>query len=145
MKDDDRWEKMSHKCEKFARKYDWRNIASKWTEVFKPTKHEEKITVYTPTVRDGWWNVMSSNLAAQTHKNFEWIIVDGQKKSRQEIADKYAKDYNLDIKYIHQPKTKRTYSLVNANNVAIREAAGELFVFLKDLVLLINSCVRMCV
>lgn len=34
MKDTERWEKMSHKCEKFARKYDWRNVSNSWVEQF---------------------------------------------------------------------------------------------------------------
>lgn len=79
---------------------------------------------------------MANNLAAQTFGNFEWIIVDGQEKSRKAIAEKYAKKYNLDIKYIHQGKTNRTYGLSNANNLAINAATGELFVFLQDFVLL---------
>lgn len=135
MKDDERWEKMSHKCEKFARKYDWRNIANAWKEQFEKPERDGLVTVYTPTIRDGFWNVMASNLAAQTQR-LEWLIVDAQDESRQDIADKYAKKYNLDIKYIHQPKTTRTYSLANANNLAIENATGELFVFLQDFVLL---------
>lgn len=136
MKDDERWKKMSHKCQKFARSYDWRVISNKWVDQFNKPEKQGKITVYTPTLRNGFFNVMSSNLAAQTHKNFEWIIVDAQEKSRKETADKYAKMYGLDIKYIHQPKTKRTYSLANANNLAIENATGELFVFLQDFVLI---------
>lgn len=136
MKDSNRWKKMSHKCEKFARNYDWSKIASKWIEVFNKEPETGKVSVYTPTLRDGFFNVMASNLASSTHKNFEWIIVDAQEQSRQEIADKYAKMYDLDIKYIHQPKTTRTYSLANANNLAIEMATGELFVFLQDFVLI---------
>ena len=136
MSDKHEWKHLSNKCQKFARSYDWTSIARKWRDEFHKPFKDGKITVYTPTLRDGWWNVMSSNLAAQTHKNFEWIIVDAQAESREEVAQKYARDYNLDIKYIHQPKTKRTYSLCNANNRAIELASGELFVFLQDFVLL---------
>jgi len=136
MGDKHEWKRLSNKCQKFARDYDWSKQAAKWQEKFQEPAKDGKITVYTPTLRNGWWNVMASNLAAQTHKNFEWIIVDAQEKSRKEIAHKYAQDYNLDIKYIHQPKTKRTYSLCNANNLAIEKASGELFVFLQDFVLL---------
>lgn len=137
MGDKEKWEEMSHKCEKFARKFSWRNQASKWVEEFqKPIVNEMKVTVFTPTLREGWWNVMASNLAAQTHKNFEWLIVDAHEEDRSEIAKKYAQDYGLDIKYIHQEKTKRTYSLCNANNIGIKNATGELFVFLQDFVLL---------
>lgn len=135
MKDDERWKKMSYKCEKFARKYDWNNISNSWIKEFDKKPKPGKVSVYTPTVRDGFWNIMASNLASQTQE-LEWIIVDAQEKSRQDIADKYAKMYGLDIKYIHQPKTKRTYSLANANNLAIEKATGELFVFLQDFVLI---------
>ncbi len=62
--------------------------AQRWTEVFTQPNKDGKISVYTPSLRDGWWNVMSSNLAAQTHKNFEWIIVDAQEQSREATAKK---------------------------------------------------------
>lgn len=135
MGDEKRWRQLSTNCKKFAKDYDWSLQARKWTTAFKLPR-VGRVSVYTPTIRDGFWNIMASNLASQTHKNFEWIIVDAQDKSRQEIADKYAKMYGLDIKYIHQPKTKRTYSLANANNLAIEIATGELFVFLQDFVLI---------
>lgn len=137
MDDKKLWEKKRNKCQKFARKYFWEGVAQEWLNQFEaPVDQSTKVTVYTPTLRDGWWNVMSSNLAAQTYKNFEWIIVDGQAETRQQLADKYAKEYELDIKYIHQGKTKRTYGLANANNLAIKAATGELFVFLQDFVLI---------
>jgi glycosyltransferase involved in cell wall biosynthesis len=136
MGDKHEWKRLSNKCQKFARDYDWSKQAQRWTEVFTQPNKDGKISVYTPSLRDGWWNVMSSNLAAQTHKNFEWIIVDAQEQSREATAKKYAQEYGLDIKYIHQPKTNRTYSLCNANNLAIEKATGELFVFLQDFVLL---------
>ncbi|MEK0324795.1 MAG: glycosyltransferase, partial [Nitrosopumilus sp.] len=136
MGDKPRWKKLRNKCKKFAAKYDWSAAARSWIDEFKSTKHKDKVSIFTPSIRNGWWNVMASNIAAQTHKTIEWIIVDGQDKSRQKIADKYSKLYNLDIKYIHQGKTKRTYGLANANNLAINKATGYLFVFLQDFVLL---------
>jgi len=136
MGDQKRWKQLSDNCKKFAKDYDWSLQAKKWDNVFKIPQKSGKISVFTPTIRDGFWNVMASNLASQTHTDFEWIVVDAQEKSRKHIADKYAEAYNLDIKYIHQPKTKRTYSLCNANNLAINSAQGELFVFLQDFVLL---------
>jgi GT2 family glycosyltransferase len=143
MDDKKLWEKMSHKCQKFARKFYWEDIARKWTNVFEqPVDQSMKVTIYTPTLRDGWWNVMSSNLAAQTYKNFEWIIIDGQEESRSKIADKYAREYALDIRYFHQGKTKRTYGLANANNMAIKAAKGELFVFLQDFVLITPTAIE---
>jgi len=140
MGDKPRWKKMVTKCQKFVRKYDWSNIAKEWD--FEPTKHDDKVTVFIPSIRDGWFNIMCSNLASQTHTNFEVIIVDGQEESRKEIADKYAKQYNLDIKYIHQGKTDRTYGLCNANNLAINASEGYLFVFLQDFVLLTPTSIE---
>lgn len=140
MGDHTKWKHMRHKCQKFARSNDWSKIAALWD--FSTPSLTSKVTIFTPTIRDGFWNVMASNLSKQTHKNFEWIIVDGQETSRQDIADKYAQKYNLDIKYIHQGKTKRTYGLAQANNIAIQHATGELFVFLQDFVLLLPDSIR---
>lgn len=136
MGDEKRWKKLSVKCEKFARRFDWKRQAAKWVDVFNKPQQGGKITIYTPTLREGFWNIMAANLAAQTHKDFEWLIVDGYPNSRAGLAKKYGQLYDLDIKYIHQKKTKRTYSLCNANNIAIENATGELFVFLQDFVLL---------
>ena len=142
MGDKERWKKMSNKCKKFVRTYDWSKIATKWTKNFDYPGETGRVTIYTPTIRDGWWNIMASNLAAQTHKCFEWIIVDGQEKSRLHLAKKYAKEYGIEIKYIHQGKTSRTYGLANANNLAIRAATGKLFVFLQDFVLLAPTAIE---
>ena len=136
MGDRPQWKKLSGQCKKFARKFDWESIGGDWLEEFTSQPIDGKISVYTPTIRDGFWNIMASNLAAQKHSNLEWIIVDGQKDSRESTAKKYAEEYELDIKYIHQGQTKRTYGLANANNLAIEAASGELFVFLQDFTLL---------
>lgn len=136
MGDKELWKKESLKAQKFATKYYWNKIADKWIEEFEKPIRQPKVTIYTPTLRDGFWNLMANNIAAQSYKNLEWIVVDAQKESRESIAKKYAKMYDLDIKYIHQKPTKRTYSLCNANNLAIEKASGELFVFLQDFVLM---------
>jgi len=136
MGDKKEWKRLSNKCKKFAKKYSWDIQSSKWDTQFNTKPVDGKITVYTPTIRDGFWNLMAANISDQTHKNIEWIIVDGQEVSREETAKKYAKKYNIDIKYIHQGSTNRTYGLCNANNLAISNATGELFVFLQDFVLL---------
>lgn len=136
MADQVEWEKLSVRCKQFASTFDWTTVAKDWTKQFEVKPLEGKVTLYTPTIRDGFWNVMASNIASQTHTDLEWIIVDAQIESREHIAKKYADLYSLDIKYIHQPKSKRTYSLCNANNLAINQARGELFVFLQDFVLL---------
>lgn len=139
MGDKEKWEKMSHKCEKFARKYSWTTIAAEWKpHLDAVATYDTKVTIFTPTIREGWWNLMSKNLSTQTYKNFEWIIVDDHKEDRSALAQKYAKKYNLDIKYMRGKARQkvRTYSLVNANNTALEAAKGDLFVFLQDFIVL---------
>lgn len=136
MGDKKRLKQLSHKCQKWALKQSWTAKANEWLPVFNQKQELPKVTVYTPTIRDGFWNLMADNLSKQTHKNFEWIIVDGQKESRQEIATKYAKKYNLDIKYIHQPKHRRIYGLSEANNIAFSHATGEHLIALQDFILI---------
>jgi len=136
MGDKKRWKELSYKCEKFARKYDWNKISREWD--FTPVLPTSKLTIYTPTVREGFWNLMADNLSKQTYQNFEWLIVDDHRDDRSEVAKKYAKLYNLDIKYVRgeKPKVKRNYGLSNANNTAIRNASGDLFIALQDFILL---------
>ncbi|GIW70213.1 MAG: hypothetical protein KatS3mg101_0960 [Patescibacteria group bacterium] len=99
-----RWKRLSRECQKHAVKYQWSNIAKQWDSVFREPVKDIKVTVYTPTIREGWWNIMSDNLSKQTYKNFEWIIVDDYREDRTQIAQKYAQKYNLDIKYIRGDK-----------------------------------------
>lgn len=135
MGDEHRWEEMSKSCKKFAQDYSWETIAKMWD--FTPTKYDTKVTIFTPSVREGWFNIMADNLSKQTYKNFEWIIVDDHEEDRSKIAEKYAKKYNLEIKYLKgKDHKKRTYSLINANNTALQAAKGELFVFLQDFILI---------
>lgn len=142
MGDKKEWKRLSNKCSKFARSKTWDNRSTQWVKYFDKPKYEQKVSLYTPSIRDGWFNLMAANIASQTHQNIEWIIVDGQEESRQHIADKYAKEYDIHIKYIHQGKTKRTYGLANANNLAINKAEGYLFVFLQDFVLMSPTAIE---
>lgn len=143
MRDKKEWKRLSNKCQKFARKYYWKDQANKWVNHFVfPTNYSHKVSIYTPTIRNGFFNLMAANIASQSFPDIQWIIVDGQEKSRQHIANKYAKEYNLDIKYIHQGKTNRTYGLANANNLAINAAEGYLFVFLQDFVLMTPTAIE---
>lgn len=135
MGDKERWNKLSHKCRKFTNIYYWPNIASKWVEYFKEPVKTPLVTVYTPTIREGWWNLMAYNLSKQTYKNFEWIIVDDYKEDRSEIAKKYAKMYALNIRYIRGEKVRRC-NLVRANNITWKAMKGELYVFLQDFIII---------
>jgi len=136
--DPDLWEKESKKAKSFAKSYYCNKIAAKWDEELSVVPKMPLVTIYTPTVREGFWNLMAHNIAFQSYRHVEWIIVDDHKDDRSEIAKKYAEKYNLNIKYLRgkDRKTKRTYSLINANNTAIEAAKGELFVFLQDFVLI---------
>lgn len=136
--DPDLWEKESKKAKKFAKNYFYNKIAKKWTPLFEKEIEKPLVTIYTPTVRNGFWNLMADNIANQTYKNIEWVIVDDGPKDRSEIAEHYALEYEIKIKYLRgkDRKVKRTYSLINANNTALQNAEGELFVFLQDFVLM---------
>lgn len=138
MGDEKRWKEESKKAIKFSENYNWERVARSWNEEFKMNDQSAKMTVYTPTVRKGWWNIMAENLSKQTYKNFEWLIVDDSKEDRSQMAKEYARKYKLDIRYIHGKKRtkKRTYGLVNANNTALQEAKGEVLIFLQDFILI---------
>jgi coenzyme F420-reducing hydrogenase beta subunit len=71
---------------------------------------------------------MAHNIANQTYKNIEWIIVDDYPKNREALAKEYAKKYGIDIKYLRSKKrkVKRTYGLVNAENTGWMAAKGEM-------------------
>jgi tetratricopeptide (TPR) repeat protein len=117
----------------------WKDRARDWTEVFNtPDPQDIKLSLYTPTIRTGFWNIMAENLSRQTYPPHEWIIVDDYKENRQKIADKYAKKYGLNIVYIHKPDraVKRTYGLSSANNQAVLRATGDVLVWLQDFVII---------
>jgi glycosyltransferase involved in cell wall biosynthesis len=144
MGDEERWKKESVKAQKFAKGYDWENIAKEWNKVFfKPTKNP-LVSILTPTIREGWWRIMAENLALQTYDNFEWIIVDDYKEDRSKIAEKYAKLYQLNIKYLRGNKTRRC-GLVAANNIGWKNAKGELVVWLQDFILIPDNGIEQLV
>jgi len=138
MGDVKQWKVESRKAKKFARKYKWSEIAGKWEQEFIRIPSTPKLSVITITIRQGFWNMMANNLACQTYKNFEWVIVDGFPQNRAKLAREYGEKYGLNIKYVRdkKPDVKRRYGLVNANNTAIDHASGELIVWLQDFILL---------
>lgn len=138
MGDEKKWKKESKKAVEFAKQFDWTNIASQWTKELLRIEPEPLVSIITPTIRKGWWNIMAHNLMNQTHTNFEWIIVDDYETDRSNIAAEYAKKYNLNIRYMRgkERKVKRTYGLVNANNTGLQAAKGELLVILQDFMLI---------
>jgi glycosyltransferase involved in cell wall biosynthesis len=146
MGDPDRWKILSKKAETFAKNYQWEKIAPKWVKEFEKPIQNPKVSIITPTIRHGFWNVMASNLADQDYQNFEWIIVDDAKEDRSEIAKKYAEKYDLDIKYVRgEHAVKRIYGLSSANNTGAKAATGELLVFLQDFVLIPDTGIEQLV
>lgn len=138
MGDERKRAKMAKEGKEWAKKFDWSLVAKDWSDEMKSVEQTVKLSVYTPTIRKGFWNIMADNLNKQTYKNFEWIIVDDYPEDRSKIAKEYAEKYNLDIKYTRgkERKIKRTYGLCNANNTALALATGEVLVFLQDFILM---------
>lgn len=138
MGDKKRWKKEIEKGKEFVKQYRIHHVAERWVKEFEKKDESIKVTIYTPSVRKGWWNIMADNLSKQTYKNFEWVIIDDIGYDRTEIARKYAKKYDLDIKvYAGKERAKkRTYGLINANNTVLEKADGELLVFLQDFILI---------
>jgi len=138
MGDHKRWKKESYRAKKFARKYYWEIIAKKWIEEFKKPINKPLVSVITVTKREGWWNVMAANLAKQTYKNFDWVIIDDYGKDRSLVANRFAQKYGLKIRYFMGDKALNTYErkhgLVRANNKGWRMAQGELLVYLQDFI-----------
>lgn len=132
------WEKESEKAREFGSKHSWSSIANKWISEFSVLPKKPLVSIFTPTIRQGWWNIMANSLANQTYKNFEWIIVDDFPKDRSEIAKVYAQKYGLNIKYLRskERKVKRNYGLINADNTAIEHAQGELYVWIQDFIMI---------
>jgi glycosyltransferase involved in cell wall biosynthesis len=149
MGDKEKWNKLSLKCKKFANKYYWPTIANKWVDYFKEPITMPKVSIILPTIREGWWRIQAENMANQTYKNLEWIIVDDYKEDRSEIAKKYAKLYNLDIKYIRGDKATGKYNkkiaLVRANNLGWKNATGELCVWIQDFILIPDNGIEQLV
>ena len=149
MGDEKRWEKESQKAVKFAKGYDWESISKEWVKVFDKPVKSPKVSVITPTIREGWWRIMTENLASQTYKNIEWLIIDDYATDRREIAEKYAKEYKLDIRYFRGEKVTKFYNrrcgLVAANNMGWKNAKGELLVWLQDFILIPDNGIEQLV
>lgn len=124
--------------DKVRERFNWSRIAWMWDDQFTSQQPEPLVTIYTPTVREGWWEMMSQNIAAQTYQNIEWVIVDDHEKDRSSIAQEYAQKYDLDIRYFRGKKRdiERAYSLVSANNTMVQNARGETVIFLQDFILM---------
>jgi len=138
MTDTKEWKKLQAEGIEYAKNFTWSKIATKWVKEFEKKDDSIKVTILTSTNRRGWWNIMADNIAKQTYRNLEWIVVDDYKNDRTKIASEYAKKYDIDIKYLRsKPRAvKRNYGLVNADNTGVMQATGEIIVFLQDFILM---------
>ena len=134
MGDKDRWEKEVKKAKEFAKKFTWDKIAKEWIDVFEAPIENPKVTVYTPIFREGGWEMVADSLREQTYENFEWIIVDDNKKDREDKILKDAK--GIDVRYFRGGKATKEYDrpkgLRRANNIAIDNMRGEILVSIQD-------------
>lgn len=122
-----------------AKQFDWKNVAHSWEDVFNQEKPQDiKVTVFTPTIRTGFWNLMANNLKSQTYQNFEWLIVDDYKENRSRVAEKYRNKYGLEIRYLKGKlaRSPYNYALIQADNMAIYNATGSIIVWLQDFILM---------
>ena len=138
MGDEEYWKSQHELGINFAKDYDWTDIAKGWTESFLLSPQSIKVSIVTPTNRRGFWNIMAENIASQTYKNIEWVIIDDYKDNRESIAKEYSRKYKIDIKYYRgKPrKVKRHFGLVNANNTGLFVSRGDLLVILQDFILM---------
>lgn len=138
MGDEKRWMKESEKAKSSISGYMWDKVASSWIEEFEKPISKPFVSIITITIRSGFWNVMAANLAKQTYKNFEWVIVDDYPEDRSEIAKKYAKKYGLHITYVRGDKVMGKYTrrngLARANNLGWKKSKGDLLVYLQDFI-----------
>lgn len=141
------YKEKQQKCLQKSKKCSWDKVADKWQELFTLKQPEPLVSIITPTIRNGWWNIMAYNIAHQSYKNIEWIIVDDYPENRTAIAQEYAIKYGLNIRYVRGKKrpVKRTYGLVNANNTGLQEAKGELMVILQDFIIMPERGIEMLV
>lgn len=151
MGDYDYWLAESKKAKAFAKKYAWKKMADKWISEFKKPIYMPHVTIVTPTIRSGFWNFMANNIATQTYLKkggtLDWLVVDDHKDDRSQVAKKYADKYGIEINYLRgeAQKTKRKYGLSNANNTAMRNAKGDLLVWLQDFILMPEYGIEMLV
>lgn len=132
------WSQLSGAGKKAVNAYMWPRIAEKWTNEFARPIVTPKVSIITPTIRMGFWNLMAHNLSQQTYKNLEWIVVDDFPKDRSFTMKKYCDKHHLEnFKYVRGGKTdKFYYGLSTANNIGWQNSSGELLVFLQDFILL---------
>jgi glycosyltransferase involved in cell wall biosynthesis len=137
MGDEKEWKKLSIKGINGSQKYLWPKIAEKWAPEFAKEISMPLVSIYTPTIRKGFWNLMASNIAFQSYKNVEWIVVDDFPKDRSFEMKKACDRWGIKGKYVRGGRTdKFHFGLSSANNIAWKNMDGELLIYLQDFVLM---------
>ena len=146
MGDENLWEAEQARGITFAQDYEWDGIAEKWDEVFREELPLPKVTIYTPTIRTGWEEMMAKEIAEQTYQGeMEWIIVDDYKggaEDRNQVFYDLSVKYALDLNYIEGSHEGYKYGLSHANNIGWKAATGELFISLQDCMMIEPECVE---
>src|SRR5690348_16996421 len=94
--------------------------------------NKPKISCITVTNRYGGIDINWSSLRRQTFTDWEWILCDTLYEERKEAVDNYTHD--IRVRHIRQESKRdgaKTW-LAHAENQAIKEAKGDLIVFLQD-------------
>lgn len=137
MDNEPKWKKLSYNGKNGAKKYAWPIIAEKWTTEFVKPLTLPLVSIITPTIRKGFWNLMAANIAHQTYQNTEWIVVDDFPQDRSYQMKKACDKWNIKGKYVRGNKTdKFYYGLSSANNIGWKNSTGELLIWLQDFVLM---------
>lgn len=84
------------------------------------------LTIFTPTYnRANTLPRLYDSLTKQTVKEFVWLIVDdGSVDNTREMVEKWQKEKNIDIQYIHQPNGGK----MRAHNTGVKNCETNLFV-----------------
>jgi hypothetical protein len=120
-----------------SKSFDWKLAANNWERVFnEEMPQDKKVTIFTPTIRTGFFNIMAENISKQGYKNVEWLVVDDYKENRKEVLQKYGDKYGIKVKYIRGKldRSKYIYALIQADNLAIFNATGDIIVWLQDFI-----------
>lgn len=146
MSDFKKWQKLSTAGKYAITKYHWDKIALKWGKEFAKPNREPLVTIITPTIRKGFWRTMADNIASQSYRNVEWVVVDDFPKNREKTMKAECDRVGLKYQYLRGGKTDKFYfGLSSANNIAWKHAKGELLVFLQDFVYMPPNGIEMYV
>lgn len=136
MTDQVKWEELSFGGKNNIAPYAWDKIADQWIDTVNTIVYHPKVSIITPTIRSGFWDLMAQNIASQTYPNIEWIVVDDSIENRESLLKEVGKQYKLDVQYVRGKKYSKgfpyIYGLSSANNCGLEKAKGELLVFLQD-------------